>query len=86
LLAEYVARCKTIKLFDVRVLSRELAKDTAVWLKAFRRFCFDFVAVACNTIARCIVLTEIVIWGKSFKGLPQFLQPLKRLVSLRRAV
>lgn len=58
MLAEYVALCKSINRFDFLFFSRELAKLAACWLKSFKAFCFDFVAIVCNNIVRCIISTH----------------------------
>ena len=85
LLAEYVALCKSINRLDFLCFNRELARETALWLNSLKAFFFDFVkSKVCRTIALFKLLTNALMRGDPFNGLPRFFQPMNWLVSMRR--
>ncbi len=48
--------------------NNQFDKSSAFLLKLLKVFCFDFVAIVCNSIARCIVLTISILKRQEFKS------------------
>ena len=66
--AEYVSRCKSINLRDLRCLSKELASSVAFMLNSLSMRCFAFVGSIWSSIARCIVLSVYLEGSRLKKG------------------